>query len=169
MTISPHVPLKAGDPNYIANLMFSNSKVRAFDEGRKPDVLLPYEECPRVQQLQKKERFAFDADGKPVSKNRVYQLRDAIAEPIINKYYEDPTLISFGEDVRDWGGAFAVYRGMTEAIPYHRLFNSPIAEAGIVAPPWAMPCPAAAPWRADVWTSWAARDGCSTSSASGSP
>lgn len=130
--ISPHIPLREGEPNYIADLMFSNQTVRAFDEGRKPEVLLPYEECPRIQQIAKKERFAFDKDGKPVSKNRVYQLRDAIAEPIINKFYEDPTLISFGEDVRDWGGAFAVYRGMTEAIPYHRLFNSPIAEAGIV-------------------------------------
>ncbi len=25
---------------------------------------------------------------------------------------------------------FAVYRGLTEALPYHRLFNSPIAEGG---------------------------------------
>ena len=131
-SVSPHIPLKTTDPDYIANLMFSNGKVRSFDEGRKPEVLLPREECPRVQQLAKKERFGLDQEGKPVSKNRVYQMRDAIAEPIINKYYEDPTLISFGEDVRDWGGAFAVYRGMTEAIPYSRLFNSPIAEAGIV-------------------------------------
>ena len=37
-----------------------------------------------------------------------------------------------GEDVRDWGGAFAVYRGLTEALPYHRLFNSPISESAIV-------------------------------------
>lgn len=79
-----------------------------------------------------KHRFYLDDNGKPVPKARVYQYRDAIAEPIINKYYEDPTLVSFGEDVRDWGGAFAVYRGMTEAIPYYRLFNSPIAEAAIV-------------------------------------
>jgi len=33
-----------------------------------------------------------------------------------------------GEENRDWGGAFAVYRGLTEALPYHRLFNSPISE-----------------------------------------
>jgi len=131
-TVSLHIPLLAGDPNYIGKLMFSNGHVRSFDESRKPDVLLPRAECPRIQQLAKKERFGFDAQGKPVSKNRVYQLRDGIAEPIINKFYEDPTLVAFGEDVRDWGGAFAVYRGMTEAIPYHRLFNTPIAEAGIV-------------------------------------
>ena len=130
--VSPRIPLMAGEPDYIADLMFSNKKVRAFDAGRKPEVLLPREECPRIQQLAKKERFGLDRDGKPVAKNRVYQLRDGIAEPIINKFYEDPTLISFGEDVRDWGGAFAVYRGMTEALPYHRLFNTPIAEAAIV-------------------------------------
>lgn len=131
-TVSPHVPLMSSDPDYIANLMFSNQSVRAFDKDREPEVLLPKAECPRVQQIAKKERFGLDKDGKPVSKNRAYQLRDGIAEPIINKFYEDPTLITFGEDVRDWGGAFAVYRGMTEALPYHRLFNTPISEAGIV-------------------------------------
>ncbi|MEG1523453.1 MAG: thiamine pyrophosphate-dependent enzyme [Clostridia bacterium] len=131
-TVSTRIDLFGKQSNFIGDLMFSNQKVRAFDATRKPEVLLPKEECPRVQQIAKKERFGIDANGKPVSKNKVYQYRDAIAEPIINKFYEDPTLITFGEDVRDWGGAFAVYRGMTEAIPYHRLFNTPIAEAGIV-------------------------------------
>ena len=63
---------------------------------------------------------------------KVYNIRDAIFEPMFNKYYEDPTLIAYGEDVRDWGGAYAVYRGMMESIPYSRLFNSPISEAAIV-------------------------------------
>ncbi len=131
-TISPHIPLMTTQPDSVADLMFSNQTVRAFDADRKPETLLPLEDCPRVQQLKKRERFGLDKDGKPVSKNRVYQLRDAIAEPLINKFYEDPTLVSFGEEVRDWGGAFAVYRGLTEALPYHRLFNTPIAEAAIV-------------------------------------
>lgn len=131
-SVSPRIDIYGAESDYIGNLMFSNQKVRSFDETRKPDVLLPREECPRVQLLSKRARYGLEADGKPVSKNRVYQLRDGIAEPIINKFYEDPTLVAFGEDVRDWGGAFAVYRGMTEAIPYHRLFNTPIAEAGIV-------------------------------------
>ena len=130
-TVSPRIDIFGKENDFIGNLMFSNEKVRAFGDGAKPEVLLPKEECPRVQQIAKKERFGIGPDGKPVSKNKVYQLRDGLAEPIINKFYEDPTLVSFGEDVRDWGGAFAVYRGMTEAIPYHRLFNTPIAEAGI--------------------------------------
>jgi 2-oxoisovalerate dehydrogenase E1 component len=41
-------------------------------------------------------------------------------------------MIAFGEENRDWGGAFAVYRGLTEALPYHRLFNAPISEAAII-------------------------------------
>lgn len=128
--ISPRMDLDK-NPDAIEKLMFSNQK-KAKLEDRKPDVLMPKEENARVIAIAKKERFAFDAAGKPVSKNKVYQLRDGIFEAIIDKYYEDPTLIAYGEENRDWGGAFAVYRGLTEAIPYHRLFNSPIAEAAIV-------------------------------------
>ncbi|MFH1880696.1 MAG: transketolase C-terminal domain-containing protein, partial [Bacillota bacterium] len=46
---------------------------------------------------------------------------------------QDPTLIAFGEDNRDWGGAFGVYGGLTESLPYHRFFNSPISEGTIVS------------------------------------
>ena len=130
--ISPRLDVFANAPNAIGDLMFSNTKKRSMDESRTPEVLLPYEECPRVQTMAKKIRKGVDENGVPVSKNRVYQLRDAIAEPILKKFYEDPTMIAFGEDVRDWGGAYAVYRGFTEALPYHRLFNTPISEAAIV-------------------------------------
>ena len=115
----------------IEDLMFSNQKIAKM-EDRKPDVLMAKEENPRIQQIAKKERFAFDAEGKPFSKLKTFNYRDAIFEPIIDKFYEDPTLIAYGEENRDWGGAFAVYRGLTEALPYHRLFNSPISEAAIV-------------------------------------
>lgn len=128
--ISPRMDLTA-DPDAIADLMFTNGRVEAFSDA-KPDVNIPMEEIPRVQAIAKKERFGFDKDGKPVSKNKVYQLRDGLFEAIVDRFYKDPTLVSYGEDVRDWGGAFAVYRGLTEALPYHRLFNSPISESAIV-------------------------------------
>ena len=83
------------------------------------------------QKLESKERVPVK-DGKPVSKMKLFNLRDAISEVILSKFYEDPTLVSYGEDVRDWGGAFAIYRGMADAIPHTRLFNSPISEAAIV-------------------------------------
>ena len=93
---------------------------------------MPMEENPRVQQIARRSRWGFDEKGKPVSKNKVYQLRDGLFEAIIDRFYKDPTLIAYGEDNRDWGGAFAVYRGLTEALPYHRFFNAPISEAAIV-------------------------------------
>ncbi len=127
--VSPRMDLNK-DPEAISRLMFSNGHVEAFDEA-KPDVLMPMEENPRVKAIAGKERF-YVKDGKPVSKNKLYQLRDGLFEAIIDRYYKDPTLVSYGEDVRDWGGAFAVYRGLTEALPYHRLFNAPISEAAIV-------------------------------------
>ncbi len=129
-TISPRMDLVT-NPDAIADMMFTNGHVEAFSDA-KPDVNIPMEEIPRVQQIAKKERYGFDAKGELVSKNKVFQLRDGLFEAIVDRFYKDPTLVSYGEDVRDWGGAFAVYRGLTEALPYHRLFNSPISESAIV-------------------------------------
>lgn len=130
MDISPLMDME-NDPEAIGKLMFTNKSMEKMDD-RKPEVNHPMEDNPRVQQIAKKERFAFDANGKPVSKVKVYQLRDGLFEAIIDRFYKDPTLVAFGEENRDWGGAFAVYRGLTEALPYHRLFNSPISEGAIV-------------------------------------
>jgi 2-oxoisovalerate dehydrogenase E1 component len=129
-TISPRLNL-VSHPDAIGDMMFSNGSVDAMD-NRKPESLIPLEENPRVKSLKSKERFYLDKDGKPVSKAKLYQLRDGIFEAIIDRFYKDPTLVAYGEENRDWGGAFAVYRGLTEAMPYHRLFNSPIAEGAIV-------------------------------------
>ncbi len=111
--------------------MFSNTPTDKM-EDRTPEVLMPIEENPRVKSIKTKERFYKDKDGKPVSKAKIFQFRDAIFEAIIDRFYKDPTLAAWGEENRDWGGAFAVYRGLTEALPYHRLFNSPISEGAIV-------------------------------------
>ena len=118
-------------PNLIGEMMFANESVDHM-EDRTPDVNHPMAENARVQQLAKKERFAFDENGKPHSKIKTYAYRDGIFEAIVDRFYKDPTMIAYGEENRDWGGAFAVYRGLTEALPYHRLFNSPISEASIV-------------------------------------
>ncbi|MDL2235431.1 hypothetical protein LJC07_04655 [Christensenellaceae bacterium OttesenSCG-928-L17] len=118
------------DAAVVERMMFSNETVPSFGTEQ-PAVLAPKETCSRVKQIAGKERFAMK-EGKPVSKMKAYNVRDALFEPILDKYYEDSTLISYGEDVRDWGGAFAVYRGLLEVIPYSRLFNAPISEAAIV-------------------------------------
>ncbi len=128
--VSPRMDLSK-NPNIIEDLILSGGSVDKM-EDREVEVNHPMEENPRVQQIARKERFAFDKDGKPHSKMKQYQLRDGLFEAMADRFYKDPTLIAYGEENRDWGGAFAVYRGLTEALPYHRLFNSPISEASIV-------------------------------------
>ena len=125
-SISPHV-----DGKYIESVMFSDEKAPKLDD-REPEVLLPMEENPRVIANKKKFRYAFDDKGKKHPGAKMFAYRDALFEAVAHGFYTDPTLVAYGEDNRDWGGAFAVYRGLTEAIPYHRLFNSPIAEGAIV-------------------------------------
>ncbi len=130
-SIDDEISPRMKNPDVIGEMMFSNGSVDSFSDA-KPDVLMPLEENSRVKKIATKERFAFDADGKPFSKMKQFQLRDAIFEAIMDRFYKDASLIAYGEENRDWGGAFAVYGGMTEALPYHRLFNSPISEASIV-------------------------------------
>ena len=129
--ISPRMDLSK-QPDMISSIMYSNGHVKSMDTTREPEVLIPKEEDPRVKQIASKARYAFDDKGEMIPKMKLYNIRDGLFEAIIDKFYEDPTTIAYGEDNRDWGGAFAVYRGLTEALPYHRFFNAPISESAIV-------------------------------------
>ncbi len=128
--VSPRMDL-VKDNELLGDMMFSNQSVDSLSDA-KPDVLMPLEENPRVKQIAGKERFFVDKNGKPVSSMKMYNFRDGVFEAIVDRFYKDASLIAYGEENREWGGAFAVYRGLTEALPYHRLFNSPIAEAAII-------------------------------------
>ena len=130
-SVSPRMNFEK-EPDAIAKYMFSNQKIAKMADGE-PDVFGPKEENSRWKKVQGKKHYAFKEDGAPVPASIVYSYRDALFEPIFDKFYEDPTLVSYGEDVREWGGAFGVYQGMYESIPFHRLFNSPISEATIVS------------------------------------
>ncbi|MDE2125591.1 MAG: dehydrogenase [Armatimonadetes bacterium] len=100
--------------------------------GESADMLEPITANARSRQLEAKSRSGLDGDGTPLPRGKCLAMRDALYEAILPRLYADPTLALWGEENRDWGGAFAVYRGLTEATPYHRLFNSPIAEGAIV-------------------------------------
>ncbi|HBK58012.1 MAG TPA: dehydrogenase [Spirochaetaceae bacterium] len=119
------------DGRFIESVMYSNKKILKL-EDREAEVLQAGDDNPRVQAIARRSRFALDGDGKPLPKNKVYQLRDGIFEALLYHFRQDPTMAAWGEENRDWGGAFAVYRGLTEALPYPRLFNSPISEGAIV-------------------------------------
>ncbi|MGI6440170.1 MAG: alpha-ketoacid dehydrogenase subunit alpha/beta [Sphaerochaetaceae bacterium] len=125
-TVSPLIT-----PKDIEHVMFSNGSVEKWDD-REVELSQTLEENPRVQQIARRNRYAFDAEGKEYPANRQYQYRDAVFEAMTHRFSIDPTMIAYGEDHRDWGGAFACYRGLTELLPYHRFFNSPISEAAIV-------------------------------------
>jgi 2-oxoisovalerate dehydrogenase E1 component len=124
-------PRIATDDDQIGSMMFSNGSVEKMQEG-KPAMLLPVEQNPRLIANAKKSRSAIGPDGKTLPKAQVIALRDAIFEAVLHRFSIDPTMVAFGEENRDWGGAFAVYRGLTEALPYNRLFNTPISEGAIV-------------------------------------
>jgi 2-oxoisovalerate dehydrogenase E1 component len=113
----------------IGEMMFSN-QFRDRLAGGDPEVLIPKKKS-RLQVTTGKHRFGLE-DGQLLPGPRTLSYAEALFEAIITRFYEDPTMIAYGEENRDWGGAFGVYRGLTECLPHHRLFNAPISEAAIV-------------------------------------
>ncbi|MDR2766930.1 MAG: dehydrogenase [Treponema sp.] len=119
------------DGAFIEQVMFSNGRAEKLDD-RAPELSQSLAENAHVKALAGKARYGLDAEGKALSKNKIYQYRDALFEAMAYRYAADPTMAAWGEENRDWGGAFAVYRGLTELVPYPRLFNSSISEGAIV-------------------------------------
>lgn len=115
----------------IGELMYSNRRRDSYGTGT-PELSQPLAANMRVEQIAKRSRGSKGPDGKPLPKNRIFTFSDGIFEAMAHRFATDPTLIAYGEENRDWGGAFGAYRGLTELLPYHRLFNSPISEGAIV-------------------------------------
>ncbi len=131
LDISPR--MKLGPHSGLATFMFSNAP-EAEPPGlkRDDDVCIPLEENPRVRAIAKKSRRGLDESGNILKGAQAVTYNDALFEAIIHRFYNDYRVIAYGEENRDWGGAFAVYQGMTESLPYRRLFNAPISEGAIV-------------------------------------
>ena len=121
---------RVGD-NFIANIMFSNQPQDRMAD-RQSELLMTREENSRCKSLAKKARYFKDVQGKSFPKAKQFSYRDALFEAMLYRFSQDPTMIAYGEENREWGGAFAVYRGLHESLPYHRLFNAPISEGAIV-------------------------------------
>ena len=127
--ISPRLPLHS-QPEIIGDLTFNNT-FKKIDFGFQAETLIDPNQTQRRQSLNKKTRLGIDQNG-ILSGIKAVTFRDALFESILEHAVHDDSLIIYGEENRDWGGAFGVYRGLTEVLPAHRLFNSPIAEAAIV-------------------------------------
>ena len=73
---------------------------------------MPEDENPRVKQLAASQPLGTRRERRSrCPKAKCIGVRDALFEAIFDRFYTDPTLIAYGEENRDWGGAFAVYRG----------------------------------------------------------
>ncbi|MDJ1006270.1 MAG: thiamine pyrophosphate-dependent enzyme [Paracoccaceae bacterium] len=128
--LSPSVDIVA-HPVLIGDLMFSGGETPVPDA---PSTLTaPREASAALRKLARKSRAGRDADGAPLSPMRAITLRDGLTEAILDRMERDPRLAAWGEELREWGGAFGVTRGLSDVLPYHRLFNAPISEAAIVA------------------------------------
>ncbi|MCS5735269.1 alpha-ketoacid dehydrogenase subunit alpha/beta [Herbiconiux daphne] len=129
-SVSPRLSLRR-DPRVMAGLTFNNTSID-LAEAPAGETLVPVAELPHLQSLARKSRSGLGDDGKTLSGAKAITFRDALFETIVTHAAADDRLAMWGEENRDWGGSFGVYRGLTELLPRHRLFNSPISEAVIV-------------------------------------
>ena len=90
------------------------------------EIKLPKQDIPRIKEISKKARIK-------VGEAPAITLSEALTEAITEAFYRESSLISYGENSRDWGGIAGVYNGLKEALPYERLFNSPVSEATMVS------------------------------------
>ena len=66
------------------------------------------------------------------SEMKVMTIVQAVTDALDIKLAEDPTIVTFGEDVGVEGGVFRVTEGLQKKHGEHRVFDSPLAESGIV-------------------------------------
>lgn len=118
-------------PTRIGGYMFSNRE-SPLPAGQSALLQDPAQNM-RLKQLEKRSRKGLDDAGAPLSPLRCITYRDALFEAIWERMEADPRLSAWGEECREWGGAFGVYRGLSDIFPRDRLFNAPISEAAIVA------------------------------------
>ena len=127
---APAIDLNS-NPTIIGEMTFNGAR-RELNE-KASDLLTNPADSKIVQSIERKSRTGVDEEGKMFSPMRAVTFRDAISEGILYHLSHDESLIAYGEECRDWGGAFGVHRGFSDIIPYNRLFNSPISEAAIVS------------------------------------
>lgn len=126
---SPRLSLRT-DPRVMAGITFADTEIDLAD-ATPGDTTGPLEETSRAVALARKSRVGV-VDGATLGGAKAITFRDALFEAIAAHAVADDRVAFWGEENRDWDGAFGVYRGMTELLPRHRLFNSPISEAAIV-------------------------------------
>ncbi len=117
-------------PSTVGRYMFNHTSCTLPVE---PSVKVDMQSCSRIRQNNKKSRYGFADDGAALSPMRAITLRDSLFEAVLHHMSRDESLKVYGEECREWGGAFGVYRGLSDLFDHHRIFNAPISEATIVS------------------------------------
>ena len=101
-------------------MMFSDQYEERLSE-KAPEVLIPKSES-RLKTTETKRRFGLK-DGKPLPKLQTLTYAEALFEALMHRFYEDPTMIAYGEENRDWGGVQRLPRidGMPSLSPLVQL------------------------------------------------
>lgn len=128
-SVSPRLRLR-DDPQIAASLTY-NDTVEDAESMPVGETTVSVDELPHLQSIRRKSRVG-TKDGKQLSGAKAVTFRDALFEAVVECTAADDRIALWGEENRDWGGSFGVYRGLTEFLPRHRLFNAPISEAAIV-------------------------------------
>lgn len=63
---------------------------------------------------------------------RKLSIKDAINEALAQAFENDPRVVSYGEDVGPYGGAFGVTAGLTAKYGVEKNFDAPLSEGAIV-------------------------------------
>ncbi|MEM7711324.1 MAG: thiamine pyrophosphate-dependent enzyme, partial [Pseudomonadota bacterium] len=109
--IAPPVDVPA-DPTLIGDLMFSNAEIDP-PAGRSTLAANP-QESAALRKLGRKARSGRGDDGGTLSPMRATTLRDGLTEAILHHMTYDDRLAAWGEECREWGGAFGVHRGLAD-------------------------------------------------------
>ena len=69
----------------------------------------------------------------------VMNIIQAVNDALRTEMHLDETVVVFGEDVGKFGGVFRATKGLQEEFGSERVFDTPLAEAGILEPPVKQP------------------------------
>ncbi len=110
-----------------ASLMYAGRMSDPIVPPAQPEVNAPYALCPRVKKLLVKSRSGYDENGKAISKDRRYNVKDAIFEAVFKRFYQDFSFLLY--DNEQQCGADGVFADMGDALPAYRVLNAPIPDA----------------------------------------
>ncbi|MCL1923164.1 MAG: thiamine pyrophosphate-dependent enzyme [Propionibacteriaceae bacterium] len=119
------------DATFVESAMFSNSQPPVI-ASQPVELLQNLGDNSRVQAIARKHRSAQDLEGAQNNPLEVFSYRDGLFEALVHRFSVDPTIVAWGQAHRDWDGVCGVYQGMTELLPYHRYFTTPVSEAAAV-------------------------------------